>query len=83
MDWSKVFLKGLNGVTWYHLDISCLLLAARALSAGCCCWFGGWLGLLVRLTFHINDVFDRLSYNTVSLSLTTLRRMAVKVYMQL
>ena len=72
MAWSKVFFTGLNSVTWYHLDSYVLLIDDSALSAYGCCLLGGWSELLVRLTCHMHDVFERLPSNTVSLSLTIL-----------
>ena len=72
MAWSNFLLTGMKRTAWYHLDNSGLLLADRALSAAGCCFLGGWLGLLVRLTFHIPDVVDRLPYSTVIPSLTIL-----------
>ena len=60
-------------MAWYHLVRSGLLLAARALSAAGCFWLGGCSGFLVMLTFHMPDVFDRLTSNNVSPSLTKLR----------
>ena len=50
MSWSKVFFTGLNRAVCYHLASYGLLLAAMALSAVGCCWLGGLVGLLVRLT---------------------------------
>ena len=70
--WGKVLLTGMNSVEWYHLASSGFLLAARALSAAGCCLFGGWSELMVRLKCHMTDVFDRLTYNNVILSFTTL-----------
>ena len=71
--WSTVFLIRLKSATCYHLASSGLLLSDRKLSTTICCWIGGWSGLLVRLTCHMHDVFDRLSSNTVSPYLNTLR----------
>ena len=64
--WGKVLLTGMNSVEWYHLESSGFLLAARALSAAGCCLLDGWSGLLVRLNFHMPNVFDWLPSNTVS-----------------
>ena len=83
MTWSKVLFTGLKRYAWYHLDRSVLLIAARALSAAGCCWLGGFVGLLVRLTCHMPDVDDLLPSSTISPSLTTLRLLAVKVAMHL
>ena len=66
MAWSKVLFTGLNRATWYHLASSGLIIAARALGAASCCWLGGPMGLLVRLTCHIPDVDDLLPSSTVS-----------------
>ena len=81
MDWIKVLFTGLKRSAWYHLASSGLLFAVRALSDDGCCWLGGLVVLLVRLTFHITDVYDLLPSSSVSLSLTTLRRVAAKVAM--
>ena len=70
---SKVSLTGLKSVAWYHLASSGLLLASRALGDAGCCLLGGRVGLLVRLTCHMPDVFDLLPSSTVSPSLTKLR----------
>ena len=56
IDWSKVFLTGINRAAWSHLDSSGLILAVRALSDTGCCLLGVWLGLLVKLTCHMPDV---------------------------
>ena len=80
MAWSKVSSTEINRAALYHLASSRLLLAARALSAAGCCWQGGLLELLVRLTCHIRDVDDLLTFSTISTSLTTLRQVAVKVF---
>ena len=50
MAWSKVLFPAINRAVWYHLDSPGLLLSIRALSAAGCCWLGGLVGLLVRLT---------------------------------
>ena len=60
-------------MAWHHFPSSGLLLSDRELSTAICCWIGGWYGLLVRLTCHMHDVFDRVSSNTVSPYLNTLR----------
>ena len=73
MGCSKVLRKGINSVAWYHLTSYGFILAVRALSASGCCWLGVWSELLVSLTFHIPDVFDRVPSNTFILSLNTLR----------
>ena len=73
MAWSKVFLTGLNRAAWYHLASSGLLLAARELSDYGCCFIGDWLGLVVRLTYHITDVVVRLTSSNVIPSLIKLR----------
>ena len=62
MAWSNVFLTGMKSVVWYHLSSSGLLLTSRSLSAIFPFWVGGWLVLLVRLTYHMPDVFDRLPF---------------------
>ena len=79
---SNFFLTRLKFLEWYHLASSGLLLAAKALSANGCCWIGGCSGLLVRLTCHTPDEFDRLPSNTIRPFLTKLRRVALKVAMQ-
>ena len=66
MAWSNVFLIKLNRAVWYHLARSGLLISARALSAAGCCLLGGWVGLLVRSTYHMPDVVDLLPSSTVS-----------------
>ena len=81
MDWSKVFLTGLKSIAWYHLARSSLLLGAREFGAAGCCWIGGWLRFLVRLTCYMPDVFNRLTSNTCIPSYTTLRLVSVKVAM--
>ena len=73
MDWIKVLFTGLKRSAWYHLASSGLLFAVRALSDDGCCWLGGLVVLLVRLTFHITDVYDLLPSSSVSPSLTTLK----------
>ena len=73
MAWSKVFFTGLKRDAGYQLARSGLLLDVRALCAAGCCWLGGLVGLLVRLTCHITDVDDLLPYSTVIPSLNTLR----------
>ena len=73
MAWSKVFLNGLKSVVWCHLASSGLLLSAIALSYDVCFFLGGWLGFLVRLTYHMPDVFYQLPFNIFLPSLTTLR----------
>ena len=82
MSWNKVLLNRLKSGVWYHLARYGLILAARALSAAGCCWFGGWSELMVRLKCHMTDVFDRLTYNTVILSFTTLLWVAVDFAMK-
>ena len=72
MYWSKVLRTGLNSVTWYHCDISGLVISDSLFSATGCCWLGRWSGLLVRLTCHMPDVFDRVHYHTVRPYFTTL-----------
>ena len=79
--WSNFFFTGLNIVAWYHLDRYILILAVRSLSSSGCFLLGRWSGLLVMLTCHMSDVFDQLPSNTVSPSFTTVRLLAVKVYM--
>ena len=73
MAWSKVFLNGLKSVVWCHLASSGLLLSAVAFSSGVSFFLGGRSGLLVRLTYHMPDVFYQLPSNIVIQSLTTLR----------
>ena len=72
MAWSKVFFTGINRVAWYHVDSSGLLLTYRALSTSGCCWLGGLVGLLVRLTCHILGVNYMLPSSNVIPFLTTL-----------
>ena len=73
MAWCKVFFNGINRAAWYYLDRSGLLLAVRALSAAGFFWLCGIVGLLVRLTCHMPDVYNLLPSSTVIPSLTTLR----------
>ena len=81
MAWSKVLFTGIKRSAWYHLASSDLLISDRALRADGCCWIGGIVGLLLRLTCHIPDVDDLLPSITVSPSLTTLRQVSEKVAM--
>ena len=59
-----------------------MILAARALIATGFFWIGVIVGLLLRLTYHMTDVVDLLPYSTVSQSLNTPRRVAVKFAIQ-
>ena len=82
MAWIKVLLTGLNRATWYYLASYVLLLVDREFSAAGCFLLGGWLGLMLRLTWHMPDVIDWLPASTVIPSLSTLRWLVVKVAMQ-
>ena len=59
-----------------------MIFSARALIATGFFWIGVIVGLLLRLTYHMTDVVDLLPYSTVSQSLNTPRRVAVKFAIQ-
>ena len=71
MAWSKVLRTGLNSVAWYHYASFGLILYARVLSDAGYFWNGGWYGFMIRLTFHMPDMFGRAPYNTVRPYFTT------------
>ena len=73
MDWRRVLRIGINSESCYHCAIYGLIMDTRELSAAGRYWIGSYSGFLVKLTFHMPDVFDWTPSNIVSPSFTVLR----------